>query len=100
MREMSKNVLIIIVLIFVNCISGFGQSNAWNGIVPLRSTRSQVEKILGAPKEKTVFGAFKYESKDGQIEIYYSDKKCDAAWNVPVNTVLWFEIYPVSLAGK
>jgi hypothetical protein len=99
-QGMSRNFLLIIVLIFVNCISSFSQSNAWNGIVPLRSTRAQIEKILGAPKEKTVFDAFKYESKEGQVEIYYSDKKCDAAWDVPIDTVLRFEISPVSLAGK
>jgi hypothetical protein len=100
MREMSRNFLTIIVLIFVNCISVFSQSNAWNGIVPLHSTRSQVAKILGTPKEKTVFDAFKYESKDGQVEIYYSDKKCDAAWDIPMDTVLSLKVYPVSLAGK
>jgi hypothetical protein len=99
MREVSRNFLII-VLILVNSICCFSQNNVWNGLIPLRSTRSQVEKLLGEPKEKTVFGTFIYESKDGQVEISYSDKKCDLAWDVPVDTVLRLELYPVSLAGK
>jgi hypothetical protein len=96
---MNKCFLQITVLIIVGIVSGFGQTNAWNGLVPLRSTRADVEKLLGAPKEN-FFGTFKYESKDGRVEVYYSTQKCDSAWNVPIGTVLRIMVYPNSLQGK
>lgn len=96
---MNKRFLQITVLILVGIISGFGQTNAWNSIVPLRSTRADVEKLLGAPKE-FFYGTFKYDSKDGKVHVDYSTRKCDGAWNVSVDTVLSITVYPASLEGK
>src|SRR5687767_8559712 len=96
---MNKRFLQITVLILAGIVSGFGQTNAWNGLVPLRSTRADVEKLLGAAQENS-YPTFKYESKLGTVHIRYTTRKCRGGWNVPIGTVLRIDVDPVSLEGK
>src|SRR6267142_651739 len=66
------------------------QDAKWKEIVVLRSTRADVEKIMG----KAVEHAFivHYPLKEGSLHIEYSDGLCEAgqyrAWNVPEGTVI------------
>jgi len=53
----------------------FGDSKPWRGIVPLRSTRVDVERLLGAPSMDhgdTVV----YETGDERVSIEYSKGGC------------------------
>jgi hypothetical protein len=63
----------------------------WRGIVPLKSTRADVVKILGKPSR---FG-YVYDFDKGAIRIMYSRKRCEQGlpsdwgnWNVPLDTVI------------
>lgn len=42
---------------------GFTQAKGWHGVVPLHSTRAEVERLLGAPKESRGV-ASTYETKE------------------------------------
>jgi hypothetical protein len=96
---MSKRFLQITFLILIGAVSGFGQTNGWNGLVPLRSTRADVEKLLGAAREN-YYPTFKYESEHGTARVRYSTGKCRGGWNVPIGTVLRIDVDPVSPEGK
>ena len=66
------------------------QAQGWRRIVPLRSSRSDVEKLLGVARRGSV--AF-YSLKDKNILITYSDGlDCDEKgadeWNVPKDKVI------------
>src|SRR5258705_2334459 len=63
----------------------------WRKIVPLQSTRADVERLLG-PAEQP-YGV-DYELKDGVISIVYSTGPCEkgspGGWNVPEGVVISF----------
>jgi hypothetical protein len=56
----------------------------WRGIVPLKSTRADVERILGPPTDKS---GLAYLS-DRSVVVQYSVRPCDSDWNVPPETVI------------
>ncbi len=63
----------------------------WRKIVPLKSTRTDVERLLG-PAEQP-YGV-DYELKDGVLSIVYSTGPCRkerrGGWNVPEGVVISF----------
>lgn len=80
-----------VMLIMVN----LSLSKEWRGIVPLHSTRADVERVLGAPTEP--HGSV-YKTETENISIWYADEPCKKAgsklWNVPRGTVLSVTVYP------
>lgn len=62
----------------------------WRGIVPLHSTRTDVEKLLGSPSE-TLPGSVLYRTTNGIVLIFYSSgTPCGTKggpWRVPRDTV-------------
>jgi len=72
-------------------------SNEWNGLVPLHSTRSDVERLLGSSKMSQGF-ASTYETKDNRIDILYSAGPCALSgvekWNVPADVVISMQVNP------
>ena len=65
------------------------QTQDWRKIIPLQSTRADVERILGKP-EKESPGFSYYKFKDGDVLIWYSSKPCEGpsgGWRVPPGTV-------------
>lgn len=90
------------VLILILSLSGtiFCQTiNVWNGITPLKSTRADVEKILGKPVALSVARhAAGYKTKDGRVFVLYSTGLCDVnpehGWNIPELTVVKISYYP------
>jgi hypothetical protein len=67
----------------------------WRQIVPLKSTRAEVERLLGSTKE----GYFAdYQLKQGNLFIVYSSGPCrpdrKGGWNVPENVVLIVSFSP------
>lgn len=67
----------------------------WQQIVPLKSTRAEVEQLLGPTKE--AYYAI-YKLKEGNLFIEYSSGPCrperKGGWNVPVNTVVHVSFTP------
>lgn len=95
---MKRNFPLISILIFVLVISGYGQSNSWNGLTPLRSTRADVEKLFGKSEEDKCSTCYKTAKEE--ISFTYSKGRCDEKWNVPPDTVLQISISPISDKGK
>lgn len=71
------------------------QANEWRGISPLRSTRADVERLLGAPKTAGQ-GISSYDIEGGLVSVIYSTGPCKDktnAWNVPLDTVIGIRVY-------
>ena len=80
-------------LILANQINVKGQN--WRNFVPLKSTRADVERLLGPTKEP-YFGV--YHLKDGILDIEYSSGPCSperkGGWNVPKDVVITLNFSP------
>jgi len=89
--------LIISCMCTVLAVVAVSQAKGWRGLVPLHSTRTDVERLLGAPKEFRGV-ASKYETKDERVLVFYSTGQCKESpsndWNVPRDTVLSITVYP------
>jgi hypothetical protein len=73
------------------------QIENWRGIKPLHSTRADVERLLGAPKESTGV-ASTYDTGNEKVLIFYSTSPCkkgiSEGWNIPRDTVTSFTVHP------
>lgn len=71
--------------------------NSWNGLTPLKSTRGEVEAVLGKP-EFTGSGISVYPTLNFNVQIRYSSEPCVASgvgkWNVPPGTVVEMSVAP------
>jgi hypothetical protein len=68
---------------------GMAHAKEWRGIVPLHSTRADVERLLGKPQLDRVETAH-YELGAERVMIIYITKRCEGAtdgWRVPAGTV-------------
>jgi hypothetical protein len=85
--------IISVLLILTTSLPCWAQS--WRQIVPLKSTRSDVERILG-PSQEAYFADYKLQ--DGNLFIEYSSGPCRperrGGWNVPENTVVLVSFTP------
>ena len=72
------------------CGVDFSQQEGWRGIVPLHSTRADVERILG-PSPETGYGVT-YDLGTESVTIEYSSCRCcepkEHRWNVRNYTVV------------
>jgi hypothetical protein len=72
-------------------------AKGWRGLVPLHSTRTDVERLLGTHKELRGV-AFIYETKDERVVVSYSAGQCKESqsndWNVPRDTVVSITVHP------
>jgi hypothetical protein len=68
-------------------ISKDASAKTWRGIVPLHSTRAEVEKLLGTPNNEDAG----YTFEDEQAFITFVSGRCEedlpGGWNLPSNTV-------------
>jgi hypothetical protein len=74
-------------------------SEGWRGIVPLRSTRADVERELGEPIDdlKSL-----YDTGKERVSVFYQQVRCPTGgqegpqrgWDVPVGTVLRISVSP------
>jgi len=73
------------------------QVRGWRDIVPLHSTRADVERLLGTPTRSHGV-AFTYDTKDERVLVFYSAGPCKKGvseeWNVPENTVISITVHP------
>lgn len=69
----------------------------WRGLIPLQSTRSDVEKVMGKPKIAGLGPSDTYENQTERLDVIYARDRCKSAigdWNVPANTVIQIEVIP------
>jgi hypothetical protein len=80
---------VFLLLLTMTFASSSSQRQAgWKGLVPLRSTRADVERVLGASKGEC---RCMYETPEAAIHVEYAVDRCKGAvrgWNVPIDTVL------------
>ena len=78
-------------------MGSLSQAEGWRGIVPLHSTRADVERLLGTPT-KSHGVSFTYDTKDERVLVFYSAGPCKKGvseeWNVPADTVLSITVHP------
>ena len=69
------------------------QQTGWRGIVPLQSTRAEVERLIGSPMKP---GGITYDLQTERVNVGYSYGGCEKGeeWNVPSGTVTMIRVYP------
>ncbi len=97
-RNLSKAIILSLIVLSAQAIRT--QAKDWRGIVPLHSTRTDVERLLGPPtidrSETTI-----YEFKIERLYFDYSKDSCaidPKGWNVPRNTVIRIWVEPTTSA--
>lgn len=75
------------------------QPNEWKGILPLKSTRANVEKILGKPTPDSLAKyAAEYKTKDEKVFVLYSSGSChdksNNGWDIPEQIVIGISVSP------
>ena len=97
MRNKPKAVWFFVILL----CAAVAQAKGWRGIVPLHSTRSQVEQLLGPPTEQSNAYSVVYITPNETIEIdYATGNPCGigekySPWRVARNTVTNIYISPL-----
>ena len=91
-----RNVLAVLFLSFLIMTNrSHVKGQDWQQIVPLKSTRAEVERLLGATA--TAYFA-EYELKQGSLFIEYSSGPCrperKGGWNVPKDVVTMVHFTP------
>jgi hypothetical protein len=75
-------------ILFVLTIAATSSARGWRGIVPLHSTRADVERLLGKSTDEC---NCIYRTDNEWVRVYYAKAPCEgwlSGWNVPENTVL------------
>jgi hypothetical protein len=67
------------------------EAGEWRGIVPLRSTRADVEKLLGKPSAAE---PNTHATEGERVTVTYAERPCDHDWQVPPGTVLSIAVHP------
>jgi hypothetical protein len=86
-----------LITILVLCSAGTLAAKDWRGILPLHSTRTDVEKLLGPP-ETNKPGLLSYSLEEGEIVIILAEEGPDLSKNcaspLAAGTVLWIRVVP------
>lgn len=88
--------MVIKILLIVLATAIPSQAKEWRGIVPLHSTRADVERLLGPPSTDRSDTTF-YELERERVSFTYAKGPCGAessGWNVPRDTVISIWITP------
>lgn len=92
---MSSTISIIACICGLLATVSFTQAQGWRGVVPLHSTRADVERLIGSPRMPN---GITYDLKDERVNVVYSEGGCakgqPSEWNVPLDTVIGITVYP------
>jgi hypothetical protein len=94
-RKQIRALLLPIFLLLI--VSGTVHAQGWRGIVPLHSSRTNVEELIGKSKADETVPTYEFETET--VKIFYSKYPCGNPlnldqWNVPPDTVLHIGITP------
>ncbi|MBK7708549.1 MAG: hypothetical protein IPN69_15225 [Acidobacteria bacterium] len=88
---MLKETLVVSLIVLISMPAIAQSCNSWKGITPLRSTKDDVERILGKANSSGKY-AVGYQTKEGRVTVFYSSGLCDEnpemGWNVREFTVI------------
>lgn len=83
------------------CSAAVSHAKEWRGIKPLRSTRSDVVRLLGAPKTNQNTGAEFFDLSGEVVTIKWADPTCGRKYPIaetavinPEDVVLSLEVFP------
>lgn len=89
---------VIAALFMVVAAVPHASAKEWRGIVPLLSTRADVERVLGRPAKQPAPDIAFFDLKSEGVRVVYSEGQCvpgiGGEWNVPLGTVLRVEVTP------
>lgn len=90
-------IFVTIIIFVTSCWPTEKIEDGWHGILPIKSTQTDVEQKLGSPTD--VRGNYStYETELAVINVSYSGEPCTGEdfgkWNVPRGTVLDMSIGP------
>lgn len=97
---MRRSLILIIVILYYLGILGIaarGEAKGWRGIVPLHSTRAQVEQLLGLPDASSNKFTSIYQLENESVLINYAGSSpCEFpdGWRVPHDTVVNIIVTP------
>jgi hypothetical protein len=90
-----KRILFLVVCSLVTGMAEATVAKPWRGIVPLRSKRPQVRRVLGKPAIGGTGSIELYEKPEGRIQVMYARKPCEQGlpadwgnWRVGRDTVV------------
>ena len=89
-----KGLILMSVVSIVLLTCSAVEAKSWRGIEPLRSTKSEVERLIGSRVVRCSVSACLYELPDEIVFVLYStDATCKndeatTSWKVPVGTVI------------
>lgn len=89
--RVSSLFLIVLLLVFLRSSA---QERGWNGILPLHSTRADVERRFGLSDDPC---RCLYRTVKEMVSVEYARAPCEGppyGWNVPINTVLEVVVHP------
>lgn len=92
---------VLIVICFTLSSAVWSKAADWRGIVPLRSTRVEVERLLGPPAKREPL-QFKYELDNALVYIQFSSGPCRndrvGGWDVPEGVATLVSVFPNELS--
>jgi hypothetical protein len=94
MSKTNEDLFLVLVIALPFNISLSQKESGWRGIVPLHSTRADVERRFGTSTNDC---QCVYKSDDATIHVEYAMDRCKGfipGWNVPGDTVLSFTVRP------
>jgi hypothetical protein len=83
---------LLLSIFFVLAIAPSVSARGWRGIIPLHSTRVDVERLLGKPLPDR---DYLYQTENDFVRVDYAKGPCagwPSGWNVPADTVLAFTV--------
>jgi hypothetical protein len=97
MKTLTRLVFLVLPLIF----AGYVNAEPWRGIIPLKSTRSDVERLLGKPLPGNMNFYVTYKLESEEVRVRYADKslctrKDECECHVPDDTVVNVVVRPKS----
>jgi hypothetical protein len=96
-----KPIVATLCLCITLCLTAMGQARGWRGLVPLHSTRADVERQLGPPTEVlSKYSTFHRTANETVIVGYANGAPCGigerySEWRVPANTVETILVTPI-----
>lgn len=90
-----ENPILLSIIIIVASLTQSPERIGWRGIVPLRSTRTQVERELGSLDPRCEC----YKTEKEIVHVHYATAPCTGhlpGWNVPRDTVLSMTVAPMT----
>jgi hypothetical protein len=95
---LKSTIYLAVIALSTNALS----AKEWRGIVPLVSTRSQTEKLLGLPRQNSQWFSY-YNLPNEIVVLRFQSAPCDSfglGWNVPAGTVVGIGVIPKGIHRK